>query len=62
MYSEKGTNPDPQKLGVELARAYGWDGHKIFIACLMALEDANFHKVSRALIEAWEKVEGPLPE
>ena len=56
----KGSNPDPQQLGIEIARAYDWDGVEIFRAALAALEDANFHRVSRELIDAWERIEGKL--
>jgi hypothetical protein len=61
MYLSKNLDPNPKTLGVEIARAYNWEGDKIFLSFLAALEDSNFHRVSRALIEAWEKVEGPLP-
>lgn len=60
MQLSKYLNPDPQSLGIELARTYGWQGEKVFLACLYALEDSNYHRVSRALIEAWEKIEGEL--
>ena len=56
----KGINPDPQLLGIEIARAYSWDGVEIFKAALYALEDSNYHRVSRELINAWEKIEGKL--
>ncbi len=56
----KGINPDPQLLGIEIARAYSWQGAEIFKAALYALEDSNFHRVSRELIDAWEKIEGKL--
>ena len=56
----KYANPDPEEVGIELARAYGWEGEKIFLACLAGLEDSNFHRVSRALIETWEKIEGKI--
>ena len=51
---------DPQKAGIELAQLMKWEGPRIFLAALAALEDANFHRVSRELINAWERVEGPL--
>lgn len=54
------TKNDPQILGVELSRALKWEGQAIFLAALAALEDANFHRVSRELIRAWETVEGPI--
>lgn len=56
------TKPNPEKLGVQLARSLKWEGHSIFLAALAALEDANFHRVSRELIRAWESVEGPIHE
>jgi hypothetical protein len=54
---------DDQKilnLGLSLAASTDWDGRDVFLICLAALEDSNYHKVSRALIDAWESVEGKL--
>jgi hypothetical protein len=51
---------DPEDFGLLLSKTCSWDGELIFRACLAALEDSNFHRVSRELISAWESVEGPL--
>jgi hypothetical protein len=51
---------NPESLGIALACALDWDGRQIFRAALAALEDSNYHKVSRELIRAWESVEGPI--
>lgn len=54
---------DHQKIqdsGIKLAQSADWDGREVFLICLAALEDSNYHKVSRALIETWEKIEGKL--
>lgn len=56
----KGSNPDPQLLGVEIARAYSWDGFEIFKACLAALGESNYHDAGRALLKAWIETEGEL--
>lgn len=49
-----------ETLGRVLAVQLNWDGRDIFLAALAALEDSNYHQASRALIAAWESVEGPL--
>jgi hypothetical protein len=53
-------NMTDNEAGIALAIANQWDGHAIFRIALFALEDANYHRVSRELIRAWESVEGPL--
>ena len=56
----KGINPDPQLLGIEIARAYSWNGAEIFKACLAALGESNYHEAGRALLKAWIETEGEL--
>ena len=51
---------NPEILGIALARALKWEGETIFCVALAALEDSNFHRASRELINAWEKIEGPI--
>ena len=49
---------DSEVLGVILANHFKWDGRACFETLAYALEDSNFHKVNRALKQAWESVEG----
>jgi urea transporter len=62
MTTQENKEFNPEDIGIKLAQKLAWDGKKVFLVMLSALEDSNYHKVSRELIRVWESVEGPIHE